>query len=66
MAKTKKKTIVEKTKYTCRDCVNSYDWNGTSLKGNLICCRCKFDKGSEFGKWCKFLSDPQCEHFKLR
>lgn len=56
----------EQPKFRCRDCANSYDWHSKALDGHLILCRCKLDKKTEFGRWCKFLSDPQCEHFKQR
>lgn len=60
------KKIKEPPKYRCRDCVHSYDWNSKAYDGHLILCRCPKDKKTEHGKWCKFLSDPMCEHFKLR
>lgn len=56
----------EQPKYRCRDCANSYDWHSKALDGHLILCRCKLDEKTEFGRWCKFLSDPQCENFKQR
>lgn len=56
----------EDAKYHCRDCFHSYDWHSKALDGHLILCRCKFDSKTGFGKWCKFLSDPMCEHFKLK
>lgn len=52
--------------HTCRNCARSYDWHSKALDGHLILCRCKLDAKSEFGKWSKFLSDLQCEHFKQR
>lgn len=60
------RTQAEQPKFRCRDCANSYDWHSKALDGHLILCRCKLDKKTEFGRWCKFLSDPQCEHFKQR
>lgn len=56
----------EQPKFKCRDCAHSYDWHSKALDGHLILCRCKLDEKTEFGRWCKFLSDPQCEHFKQR
>ncbi|MBR8725522.1 hypothetical protein IX334_001929 [Bacteroides pyogenes] len=67
MSIAKKQTIKRiATKYHCRDCANSYDWHSKALDGSLILCRCKYDAKTEHGKWCKFLKDPQCEHFKLK
>lgn len=60
----KVKPIPEKPKYQCRDCSHSYDWRSKALDGHLILCRCPFKQ--QGGKFCIFLSDPQCEHFKLR
>lgn len=60
------KTVAEKPRYQCKDCKHSYDWHSKALDGHMILCRCKEDKKTEHGRWCKFLSDPQCEHFKLR
>ena len=37
-----------------------------ALDGHLILCRCKLDKKTDYGKWCKFLNDPQCDNFKMR
>lgn len=54
----------EPTKYQCKDCANSYDWHSKALDGHLILCRCRYKQ--QGGKYCIFLSDPQCEHFKLR
>ena len=54
----------EPTKYQCKDCANSYDWHSKALDGHLILCRCKHTQ--QGGKYCIFLSDPQCEHFRLR
>lgn len=50
----------------CRDCAHSYDWNCVAVDGHLILCRCKYDAATKYGKWCKFLKDPQCGHFKKR
>lgn len=50
--------------YRCRDCANSYDWHSPAIDGHLILCRCPFKQ--QGGKFCVFLSDPQCEHFKLQ
>ena len=58
------KQIPEKPKYQCKDCSHSYDWHSKALDGHLILCRCPFKQ--QGGKFCIFLSDPQCEHFKLR
>lgn len=60
------KEVAEKPKYKCKDCVHSYDWHSKALDGHLILCRCKEDEKTEHGKWCKFISDPQCAKFKLR
>lgn len=64
MAKRIIKKQQEPTKYRCRDCAHSYDWRSKALDGHLILCRCPFKQ--QGGKFCIFLSDPQCEHFKLR
>lgn len=56
----------EESKFRCRDCRHSYDWHSKAIDGHLILCRCKFDNKTEFGRWSKFLKDPQCEHFLLR
>lgn len=53
----------EKPKYQCRHCKHSYDWCSKALDGHFILCRCPFYKE---GKYCRFLSDPQCEHFLKR
>lgn len=53
-------------KHHCRDCAHSYDWHNKSLDGHLIFCRCKYDAMSQFGKWSKYLSDPECDNFKNR
>lgn len=63
MVRQKIKQSVAKVKYRCRDCANSYDWQNKALDGHLILCRCQYKQG---GKFCIFLSSPQCEHFKLR
>lgn len=65
----KRRTTLEKTEqpqYSCRDCNHSYDWHSEALDGHMILCRCPNDKRTEFGKWCKFLKDPQCNHFSKR
>lgn len=54
----------EQPKYRCRDCANSYDWQSPAIDGHLILCRCPYKQ--QGGKFCIFLKDPQCEHFKLR
>lgn len=57
----------EAPKYRCRDCAHSYDWHNKALDGHLILCRCPYDAKSQYGKFCKFLSDFQCsDHFKKR
>lgn len=60
------KAAAEQKRFRCRDCANSYDWHKPANDGHLIFCRCKFDAKSEYGRWCKFLSDFQCEQFKHR
>jgi len=60
----KKKIEVVATEYQCRHCSHSYDWHSKALDGHLILCRCPYKM--EGGKYCIFLSDPQCEHFDLR
>lgn len=50
-------------KYKCKDCKHSYDWHEKNWQGELFMCRCPYYTG---GKYCKFLKDPQCEHFELR
>ena len=62
----KRVTKTEKPRYKCKDCKHSYDWNSKALDGHMILCRCKYDEKTEHGKWCKFLSDPQCKHLDLR
>lgn len=54
----------EPAKYQCKDCAHSYDWHSKALDGHLILCRCPYKQ--QGGKFCIFLSDPQCERFKLR
>lgn len=61
-----KKAAEEKPRYKCRDCIHSYDWSGRAYDGSLMLCRCRHDKKSQCGRFCKFLSDPQCEHFVKR
>ena len=60
----RRKQAVAEVKYHCRDCANSYDWHSKAIDGHLILCRCPYKQ--EGGKFCIFLNDPQCEHFKLR
>lgn len=62
----RKNAVVEKPKHTCKDCEHSYDWHDRAHDGHLILCRCKYDVKTEHGRWCKFLSDPQCANFKPR
>lgn len=51
----------------CRECAHSYDWHNRSFNdGHLILCRCPLDKKTQHGKYCKFLSDPECDQFKPR
>ncbi len=70
MARTPVRTLRKKQpeapKRRCRDCAHSYDWHKKALDGHLILCRCPHDARSQHGKFCKFLSDPECEHFKDR
>lgn len=62
---TKRKPVrQEETQYHCKDCGHSYDWHSKAIDGHLILCRCPFKQHG--GKYCVFLSDPQCEHFKKR
>lgn len=56
----------EKPKYQCRHCQHSYGWCSKAIDGHFILCRCKFDEKTKYGKWCKFLKDPQCKHFIKR
>ena len=60
----RRKQAAAEVKYRCRDCANSYDWHSKAIDGHLILCRCPYKQ--QGGKFCVFLSDPQCEHFKLR
>ena len=60
----RRKLAVAEAKYRCRDCANSYDWHSKAIDGHLILCRCPYKQ--EGGKFCVFLKDPVCEHFKLR
>lgn len=56
-----------KPQHTCRECAHSYDWQNRSFNdGHLILCRCPHDAKSHNGKFCKFLSDPECQHYKPR
>lgn len=64
--RTNAKEQAKKPQFRCRDCAHSYDWHSKSLDGRDILCRCKLDAKTEHGKWSKFLTDPQCEHFKRR
>ncbi len=62
---TRRKPVGQEAKqYRCRDCAHSYDWHSKALDGHLILCRCPFKQKG--GKFCVFLSDPQCELFKKR
>lgn len=57
----------EAPKYRCRDCAHSYDWQNRSFNdGQPILCRCQHDARSQHGKFCKFLSDYQCDQFVKR
>lgn len=58
------KQMKQASLYHCRDCANSYDWNSRAVDGHLILCRCKYKQNG--GKYCIFLSDPQCENFIKR
>lgn len=60
------KEQAKKPQFRCRDCAESYDWHSKAIDGHLILCRCKQDHKTEYGRWCKFLNDLQCEHFKPR
>lgn len=64
--RTKQKKQPEAPKRHCRDCAHSFDWQNEAIDGHLILCRCPHDAKSKFGKFCKFLNDPQCEQFKQR
>lgn len=62
---TKRKSVGQnETQYHCIDCEHSYDWHSKAIDGHLILCRCPFKQ--QGGKYCVFLSDPQCERFKKR
>ncbi|TYK34348.1 hypothetical protein FNJ59_07460 [Bacteroides pyogenes] len=50
-------------KYRCIDCEHSYDWHEIGANGKPFMCRCPYYTD---GKYCRFLNDPQCEHFKMR
>ena len=64
MAKTKRNEKEKETaKYHCRDCAHSYDWHEIGANGKPFLCRCPYYTD---GVYCRFLSDPQCEHFKIR
>ncbi|RGZ10189.1 hypothetical protein DXA04_20720 [Phocaeicola vulgatus] len=56
-------TTEEQPKFQCRDCGHSYDWHEIGANGKPFMCRCPFYTG---GKFCRFLSAPQCEHFIKR
>ena len=64
MAASRRRQAKEPPRFRCRDCANSYDWHSKALDGHLILCRCKYRQ--QGGKFSIFLSDPQCEHFKIR
>lgn len=51
---------INKTQFSCRDCKNSYDYQGINWNGDAFMCRCKFTK------FLKFLNDNQCDYFELR
>nr|DAN17474.1 MAG TPA: hypothetical protein [Caudoviricetes sp.] len=53
----------EQPQFQCRDCAHSYDWCEKNYKGEPFMCRCPFYTD---GKYLRFLSDPQCEHFIKR
>nr|DAD88329.1 MAG TPA: zinc-ribbon domain protein [Siphoviridae sp. ctnks32] len=56
--------VKKATRYRCRDCKKSYDWHEKSNETGLpFMCRCPYYTN---GKFCKFLKDPQCEHFELK
>ena len=46
--------------------MHAYDLQDTGADGRYIFCRCKLDPKSQFGKYCRFLSDVACEKFKDR
>lgn len=46
---------------TCADCAHSYDWHERGWNGKPFLCRCKFYTD---GRFCRFLNEPQCKHFK--
>lgn len=50
-------------KHTCGECANSYDWHEIGADGKPFMCRCPHYTG---GRFCRFLSDPQCDKFKPR
>lgn len=60
---TRKQVEKQNLKYTCRDCAKSYDWHEIGANGKPFMCRCQHHAD---GKYCKFLSDKQCEHFIKR
>lgn len=51
-----RKTI-EKPRYTCKDCKESYDWHNKGADGTMIFCRCRHFE------FCKFLEHDYCDHF---
>lgn len=61
-----RRRIPDKPKRQCRECIHAYDLQDTGADGRYIFCRCKLDPKSQFGKYCKFLSDVACEKFKDR
>lgn len=62
MAK-RNKTKIAESKYHCHDCAHSYDWHEIGANGKPFMCRCPYYTN---GKYCRFLNDSQCEHFKIR
>ena len=58
--KTNIKSILPLPKYTCRECVHSYDWHGVNYKGEVFMCLCRISG------YARLLSSKQCENFKLK
>lgn len=61
--KSSRKQAAYQPQYTCRNCTFSYDWHEKGADGKPFMCRCAYHTG---GKYSKFLSDKQCEHFEKR
>lgn len=60
MAKGKQQKEQKHRKFKCRDCVNSYDYQGDGKYGKIHC-RCKLDP-----KYLKLLNHDDCKFIELK